>query len=88
METCAIITGEPNELLAPIHDRMPVVLPREAWAAWLGEEPATADELQALLTPYPAERMRAYPVTTRVNSVKNDDPALLNEVPVASGGAR
>jgi putative SOS response-associated peptidase YedK len=41
IRTCTIITGEPNELVAPIHDRMPVILPREAWAKWLGEEIAT-----------------------------------------------
>jgi putative SOS response-associated peptidase YedK len=75
--TCSIITGRPNELVAPIHDRMPVILPREAWAKWLGEEPLRADELQALLKPLPAERMRAYPISTKVNSVKNDEPSLL-----------
>ncbi|MGO8920248.1 MAG: SOS response-associated peptidase [Stellaceae bacterium] len=80
IRTCAIITGEPNELVAPIHDRMPVILPREAWAKWLGEEPAHKDELLALLTPFPAERMRAYPISTRVNSVKNDAPDLLEAV--------
>jgi putative SOS response-associated peptidase YedK len=78
IRTCAIITGEPNELVAPIHDRMPVMLPREAWSAWLGEEPASGEKLQALLKPLPAERMRAYPISTRVNSVKNDEPALLD----------
>jgi putative SOS response-associated peptidase YedK len=80
IRTCAIITGEPNELVAPIHNRMPVILPSETWAAWLGEEPASADELQALLRPYPAERMRAYPVSAKVNSVKNDEPSLLDAV--------
>jgi putative SOS response-associated peptidase YedK len=45
--------------------------------AWLGEEPALADDLRALLKPYPAERMRAYPVSTKVNSVKNDDAGLI-----------
>ena len=64
--------------MAPIHNRMPVILPREAWARWLGEEPVSADELRALLKPYPAQRMRAYPIGTRVNSVKNDDETLLD----------
>ncbi|MGO8914445.1 MAG: SOS response-associated peptidase family protein [Stellaceae bacterium] len=44
--TCAIITGEPNELVEPIRNRMPVILPAEAWPAWLGEEPAL--DLRAL----------------------------------------
>ena len=80
IRTCSIITGEPNALVAPLHNRMPVILPREAWPAWLGETPASADALLALLKPYPAERMRAYPTSTRVNSVKNDDPALIEPV--------
>jgi putative SOS response-associated peptidase YedK len=63
--------------VAPIHNRMPVILPREAWAAWLGEEPARADELLALLKPFPAEPMRAYPIRTKVNSVKIDEPSLI-----------
>jgi putative SOS response-associated peptidase YedK len=56
IRTCAIITGSPNELVSAIHDRVPVILPREAWARWLGEEEADRDELQSLLKPYPAER--------------------------------
>jgi putative SOS response-associated peptidase YedK len=85
IETCAILTGEPNEVAAAIHNRMPVILPREAWAAWLGEEPATAVELAALLKPFPADRMRAYMIGSRVNSVKNDDAGLLEPM-IAEGG--
>jgi putative SOS response-associated peptidase YedK len=77
VRSCTIVTGRPNELVAPIHDRMPVILPKETWARWLGEEPASREELLDLLQPYPAERMRAYPISTRVNSVRNDEPALL-----------
>jgi putative SOS response-associated peptidase YedK len=86
IRTCTIITGEPNELVAPIHNRMPVILPREAWSAWLGEEPASADELKALLRTFPAVRMRVYSVSSRVNSVKNDDAGLIDPV-MATGGA-
>jgi len=85
IRTCAIITGEPNELVSPIHDRMPVILPQEAWARWLGEEAADRDELQLLLKPYPAERMRTYSISTRVNSVKNDDAGLIEPM-MATGG--
>jgi putative SOS response-associated peptidase YedK len=85
IRTCSIITGEPNELVAPIHNRMPVILPREAWSAWLGEEPVSEDELHALLKPFPAERMRGYSVSSRVNSVKNDDAGLIEPM-MASGG--
>jgi putative SOS response-associated peptidase YedK len=75
-----IVTGHPNPLCAPIHDRMPVILPPAAWRLWLGEEGASPDELLALLAPYPAELMRAYPVGRRVGNVKNDDPTLLEPV--------
>jgi putative SOS response-associated peptidase YedK len=77
VRSCTIVTGRPNELVAPIHDRMPVILPPETWPRWLGEEPASREELLDLLQPYPADRMRAYPISTRVNSVRNDEPALL-----------
>jgi hypothetical protein len=75
--TCANITGEPNELVATILNRM-LILPRQAWSAWLSEEPVDADELLDLPKPSPAERMRAYPISTKVNSVKNDEPSLLD----------
>jgi putative SOS response-associated peptidase YedK len=87
IRSCSIVTGEPNALLAPIHNRMPVILPREAWPLWLGEAPADAAALAALLRPYPAERMRVYPVAPRVNSVKNDDPSLIEPL-LAEGGVR
>jgi hypothetical protein len=54
------ITGPPNELVAPIHNRMPVILPRDAWCRWFGEADTDAGELLAPLGPYPAELMRAY----------------------------
>ncbi|HLY46222.1 MAG TPA: SOS response-associated peptidase [Stellaceae bacterium] len=76
-----IVTGIPNPLCAPIHDRMPVILPRTAWPLWLGEEEASPDELLALLQPYPAELMRAYTVGPRVGNVRNDDPTLLEPQP-------
>ena len=85
LRSCTIVTGEPNELLAPIHQRMPVILPEEAWAPWLGEAPASAGELRQWLRPYPAERMRLYPVSPRVNSVKNDDIGLIEPL-MAEGG--
>jgi putative SOS response-associated peptidase YedK len=77
VRSCTIIVTEPNEVCAPIHDRMPVILDPADYGRWLGEESATPDELHALLRPYPAERMMAFPVDPRVGSVKNDDPALL-----------
>jgi putative SOS response-associated peptidase YedK len=64
--------------VAPIH--IPHAGDPAAWSAWLGEEPASADVLRAMLEPFPAERMRAYPVSARVNSVKNDEPSLIEAV--------
>jgi putative SOS response-associated peptidase YedK len=79
--SCSIVTGRPNALVAPIHDRMPAILPEAAWPLWLGEAPADRAALTAILErPYPAERMRAYPVSVKVNNVRNDEPALLEPV--------
>jgi putative SOS response-associated peptidase YedK len=69
-----IITTIPNELCAEIHNRMPVILPEAAWSAWLGEQAAGDDALKMLLTPYPAEDMTMWPISTRVGNVKNNDP--------------
>ena len=57
----AIVTTEPNELCAQLHNRMPVVLAPEAWPQWLGEEPADEAQLKALLVPYPSEGMVCWP---------------------------
>ena len=83
LRSFTIVTGPPNVLCEPIHDRMPVILPKSAWPLWLGEEEAGPAELFALLQPYPAERMRAYPVGPAVGNVKNDEPRLLE--PVVAG---
>ncbi|HVO25787.1 MAG TPA: SOS response-associated peptidase [Candidatus Margulisiibacteriota bacterium] len=77
--TCAILTCAPNELMAPIHNRMPVILPRNARERWL-DRSADAGELQALLTPFPADEMEAYPVSTLVNSPRNDVPECIAPV--------
>jgi putative SOS response-associated peptidase YedK len=79
----AIITTTPNELCAELHNRMPVVLGPETWPAWLGEEPATARQLKALLAPYPAGEMMCWPVSGRVGNVKNNDPSLIEPVALA-----
>jgi putative SOS response-associated peptidase YedK len=77
VKTAAIITSEPNEVARQVHNRMPVILSREAYAAWL--DPKTpAEELKSLLVPYPADEMEAVPVSKLVNSPKNDVPECLN----------
>jgi putative SOS response-associated peptidase YedK len=79
--SCTIITGEPNELVAPIHDRMPVILPPEAWDAWLARDNTAVEELQRLLAPAPADLFEAWAVSTDVNTVGNDGPHLVAPLP-------
>jgi putative SOS response-associated peptidase YedK len=74
LETCTILTTEANELMAPIHDRMPVILQLEDCDRWLDPDFQQVDKLQKLLKPHPAAAMQAYPVSIRVNSPKNDSP--------------
>ncbi len=69
----AIVTTSANDRIAPIHDRMPVMLARADEDAWLAPE-TPAERLQALLAPYPAELTDFHRVDSRVNSVRNDDP--------------
>jgi len=79
MTSCTIITTTPNELLASIHDRMPVILPRESEATWLSET-LNSEQACALLKPYAATRMKASPISTLVNSPSNDTPRVLEPV--------
>ncbi len=81
IKTCTIITTEANDLLKLIHDRMPVILTREAEDIWL--DPAIQDptRLLPLLTPYPAEAMVAYPVSTKVNNPAHDSQECIIPLP-------
>lgn len=72
VESCSIITTEANELMAPIHERMPVILDRNQVGLWLDDN-TEPDELLAMLKPYSVEQMRAYPVSTYVNKASNSD---------------
>lgn len=73
---CVILTTASNDLLAPIHDRMPVIVPRELYGAWLS--PSTPlDALAPALLPAPTDRLRVRRVSTRVNNVRNEGPELL-----------
>lgn len=77
IKTCAIITTEPNELMAPIHNRMPVILHPRDHAKWLDSSPQTPERLFPLIKPFPAEAMSAYPVSTLVNKPDYDSPELV-----------
>ncbi len=83
LRTFAIVTTRPNDLLAPIHDRMPVILPEAAWDTWLDPEAEPA-VLESLLVPAPDDSIAVYPVSLLVNSADNDGPELVERVEVAS----
>jgi integrase len=74
-----ILTGKPNELVAPVHDRMPVIVRPELYDLWL-DPAAPPAALSPVLEPFPAAEMEAYPVGTRVNSPRNDDAELIERV--------
>lgn len=75
--SCTIITTEPNELIEEIHNRMPVILPRESYPFWLEPAEKKPEDLQDLLRPYPAHELTAFPVSTIVNSPGNNTPACV-----------
>lgn len=77
--SCTIITGEPNEKVADVHDRMPVMLPPDAWDTWLDRDNHDVEALQELLVPAPAELIQLRMVSTDVNNVRNNNPSLIDE---------
>jgi putative SOS response-associated peptidase YedK len=76
-ELCLLLTTQPNEVVAPVHDRMPVMLTGDAAKRWLKPGPLTEDEFKMLTGPYDANDMEAVPISSLVNSVKNNGPELL-----------
>lgn len=77
--TCTIITTEPNELMKPIHNRMPVIVPKDKEDIWLHPD-SYEEELVELLEPYPADLMEAYEVSRMVNSPGNNSPECIEPV--------
>ena len=76
VQSCSLITAEANELMAPIHNRTPVILPELAYDRWLDADESVGD-LQSLLKPYPADEMAAYPISTYVNNPRNQGPKCI-----------
>ena len=74
VRSCTIITTQPNSLMVPIHNRMPVILPPTVYTRWLDPAEAAPQNLSPLLVPYDASQMEAYPVSRLVNSPDNDVP--------------
>ena len=80
IESCSIIVTEANDVLKPIHDRMPVILYARDYDRWLDPKIGDQATLQGLLKPYPADEMTAYPVSTFVNNPRNESPRCLEPV--------
>ena len=81
LETFAILTTSANPLIAPIHDRMPVILHPDTYGLWLDKEVSNPIQLQSLYLPYPAGLLTLHPVSTLVNSPRNDHPACIESAP-------
>jgi len=75
--SCTIITTESNELLAPIHNRMPVILPKDAYDIWLDKSCKDTNKLMNFLIPYKTDEMQASEISSLVNSPKNNSPELI-----------
>ncbi len=83
LRTFTIITTVATPRLAPLHERMPVILPKEAWSIWLAEEPAEPEAVLALLRPFDGAALRVWPVSPRVGKVAENDAGLLERDPLA-----
>ncbi|MEM9137018.1 MAG: SOS response-associated peptidase [Cyanobacteria bacterium P01_F01_bin.42] len=76
IETCTILTTSANDILKPVHHRMPVILSPQDYRTWLSPT-ATAQELRSLLVPFNADHMQAYPVSKAVNTPTNESPSCI-----------
>ncbi|MHA1211469.1 MAG: SOS response-associated peptidase [Candidatus Heimdallarchaeota archaeon] len=79
VESCSILTTEPNSIIEPIHKRMPVIIDQKDFDQWLNPENIAIDDLKALLKPYDAIKMDAYPVSVYVNSPSNKGEKCITE---------
>lgn len=86
VDSMAVLTCAPNAALASIHDRMPVILPSDLWSDWLNPVNTDAAQLASLLVPYPAEKMRVWPVSPAVNRVASEGAELLSSSSLAGWG--
>ncbi len=82
LESCTIITTEPNDLMRSIHNRMPVILSPASYDQWLDPTNQPTEPLKVLLRPYPSDELAAFPVSTLVNNPRNDAPQVLEPVSV------
>jgi putative SOS response-associated peptidase YedK len=84
--TCTVLTTTAEDAVGHIHDRMPLLVERERFAAWLDPTVSDPDDLKALLVPAAPGRLEAYPVSTEVNSVRNNGPELVEPLPTEPEG--
>ena len=84
VRTFTIVTSGPNEQMSTLHDRMPVIVPEDAWSLWLDPELEDYGELQGLLAPSDDVALRIQAVRPLVNNVRNDGPELLEPVDLAA----
>lgn len=80
VRSVSLITTEPNELLAGIHDRMPVIVSPERYGEWLDPDNRDPERLKGFLSPYPAARMEAWPVSTAVSNPRSEGRALIERI--------
>jgi putative SOS response-associated peptidase YedK len=74
IKSCTIITCPPNEIAGTLHDRMPVILSPDSWGRWLGDQPASSEDLKALLKPCPDEALKLWPVNRqKIGNVRNKE---------------
>lgn len=83
IESCAVLTTEPNEMLRQIHDRMPVIMDERGYDIWLSPEETDPRRVIHLLTPMPTDNLVIHPVSPHVNDPANDDPACIEQVQLA-----
>lgn len=83
VDSCAIVTTAANDFMSSIHDRMPAILDEETVALWLDPATTEADNLQPILMPSSNDILQSHPVSTRVNSYKNDDASLLTQIQIS-----
>ena len=77
LESFTILTTEPSEVVAPVHRRMPVILPPDSWSLWLDSELDDRSRLAPLLAPWTGDDLEAWPVSTLVNNPANDSPRCI-----------
>lgn len=87
LETVSILVTGANTLMSPIHDRMPVIVPADAYLTWLSHDPLPPEAKERLLAPPLPAGWIAYPVSRAVNQAQNDYPALMNEIELPQDGA-